>query len=121
MSAMTKLVLGGLGSLAPLFLSFLAIDSKTVFVGLTLAVLLGYAARVVILFVIGALTAYLNKETNRFKAFELGIVAPALISTYIGAANPNNKGTFLEQTGRQRYALQTERTVPYVRNAIFYA
>jgi len=83
-----KILIGGLGALTPVVISLLAIDFETAFVGKSSAVILGYMFRVLLLFYLGGLVAYLHADEHvPLKIFELGIVAPALIMTMINAKN----------------------------------
>jgi hypothetical protein len=82
-----KIVLGGLGALTPIVVNLLVVDSTTIFGGLTALVLIGYVIRIVVLFYLGGLVAYLHKEENSgLQLFELGIVAPALITSLMNGA-----------------------------------
>lgn len=81
-----KIMIGGLGALTPLMVNLLALDLEVLLVNLTLLVSLGYLIRVVVLFYLGGLVAFLHKnENSRIKLFELGIVAPALIISLLNA------------------------------------
>jgi hypothetical protein len=79
--------LGGLGALAPIGLNLAVVDANALLTALTPAVALGYAIRVVILFAVGAFVSYLQRETDRFRAFQLGIAAPALLTGLINGHN----------------------------------
>lgn len=88
LSACEKIFIGGLGALTPVLLNILVIDIEKVFSKLTVLVCVGYAVRVVLLFCIGGMFAYLHKtEHNALKLFELGIVAPALLTTMVNGFN----------------------------------
>ncbi|MEK6697444.1 MAG: hypothetical protein AABZ10_00175 [Nitrospirota bacterium] len=88
MTTRKKIVLGGLGALTPVVLNLIAVDLRTVFYSLTLIAVAGYLVRVIVLFYLGGLVAYLHKaETSPIKLFELGIVAPALITSMLNASN----------------------------------
>jgi hypothetical protein len=96
-----KIVIGGLGALTPIAVNLLVIDFATIFVGLTPLVFVGYVIRVVILFYLGGLVAFLHKdEHNRVKLFELGIVAPALITGLMNAARIDVPKTPAEASNR---------------------
>ena len=87
MTTRQKIFLGGLGALTPVVLNLLAVDLKTTFETIGVFVFAGYALRVVGLFYLGGLVAYLHKDENKpIKLFELGIVAPALLTTLLSAA-----------------------------------
>jgi hypothetical protein len=88
LSARDRILLGGLGALTPILLNFLVLDVEKVFAKVTLIVCVGYAARIVLLFYLGGVVAYLHKtERSAFKLFELGIVAPALLTTMMNGFN----------------------------------
>jgi hypothetical protein len=77
----SKILIGGLGALTPIILNLLVVDLKTTFTTITAVVVLGYLIRVGVLFAIGGGMAYFHKdERNALKLFEIGIVAPALIT-----------------------------------------
>ena len=84
---------GGLGALAPTVISLAIldhasvadyishIDQKTIELG-------GYGFRVLALFAIGGLWAFFHRsEVEPLKLFQLGIVAPAMITGMINASN----------------------------------
>jgi hypothetical protein len=82
-----RIMMGGLGALTPIVLSLLTVDLKTTFTNITFFVIAGYAIRVIVLFYMGGIVAFLHKDENKpLKLFELGIVAPALLMTMISAA-----------------------------------
>src|SRR5262249_21756124 len=83
---------GGLGALAPTIISLAILDHTAVADYLAniegnAAWLGGYAFRFVVLFVIGGLWAYFHRaEIEPLKLFQLGIVAPAMITGMINAS-----------------------------------
>ena len=87
--------LGGLGALAPIVLNLAVVDATALLTGVTPAVVLGYAIRVTFLFAVGAFVSYLQRETDRFRAFQLGIAAPALLT---GVINGHNAAATLPAT-----------------------
>ena len=88
MTTHQKILLGGLGALTPIIINLLVADLRVLLLGLTTLTFLGYVIRVVILFYLGGLVAFLHKdETSPLKLFELGIVAPTLITGLINAGN----------------------------------
>jgi hypothetical protein len=88
MKTYQKIAIGGLGALTPIVMNFLATDAGTTLQNLTPPVFLGYAIRVVCLFYLGGIIAFLHKdEGSPLKLFELGIAAPALITALLNAAN----------------------------------
>lgn len=88
MTTQKKILIGGLGALTPIIMNLLVVDLNILLVNLTLFAFIGYAIRVIVLFYLGGVIAYLHKdEKNQIKIFELGIVAPALITVLINAGN----------------------------------
>lgn len=86
MSTRQKVLIGGLGALAPIVMSLLAIDLEVLLLNFTVLAFLGYGIRVVLLFSVGGFFAFLHKNENSpLRVFELGIVAPALITTLLSA------------------------------------
>lgn len=86
----TRIVIGGLGGVAPVLLNLIVIDLQTLMLDLTALTLISYAIRVAALFTIGSLVAVFHKsETDLFKLFQLGIVAPALITATLNGSNVN--------------------------------
>lgn len=88
MTIKKKILIGGLGALTPIIMNLLVVDLNILLVNLTVFAFIGYAIRVIVLFYLGGVVAYLHKdEKNQIKIFELGIVAPALITVLINAGN----------------------------------
>jgi hypothetical protein len=97
--AMTKIArfgIGGLGGLLPVLASLLAVDlaaiaaivdhNETVSIGLCV----GYGLRVTILFTLGGVMAVLNSEIqNPLALVQIGIAAPALITSFVSGAALN--------------------------------
>ncbi|MDZ7264220.1 MAG: hypothetical protein ONB16_06515 [candidate division KSB1 bacterium] len=96
MSTYKKIFIGGLGALTPIILNLLVIELEVLLLKLTLFAVIGYLIRVIVLFYLGGLMAFLHKdENNPIKIFELGIVAPALITAMLNAGQidvPRMKG-----------------------------
>ncbi len=86
MKTWKKIFIGGLGALTPIIMNLLVVDLEVLLVKLTVFAVLGYVIRVVVLFYLGGITAFLHRDENSpVKIFELGIVAPALITALINA------------------------------------
>ena len=87
-----KVLIGGVGALTPIILNLLVVDLQTTFTSISVLVVLGYLIRVAILFCIGGGMAYFHKdEKSALKLFEIGIVAPALITALMnGTTNVKN-------------------------------
>lgn len=97
MTSKKRFLVGGGGALMPVLISILAIDVGAALgsdSSLTTANIIGIFIRYLILFIIGGVVAYLHEnESNSFKLFELGVAAPALLTSLISAqgilAEPN--------------------------------
>lgn len=94
-----KFLWGGLGALAPILVTFAVADAQQIAEKWTQAnetYISGYVVRVFALFLLGGLWAFLHKsEYEPAKLFQLGIVAPAMVTGLLNAANverPANLG-----------------------------
>jgi len=86
MKTRKKIIIGGLGALTPVIMNLLIVDLDALLVKLTILAFLGYIIRLVALFYLGGFVAFLHKDENSpIKIFELGIVAPALITAMLNA------------------------------------
>jgi hypothetical protein len=79
-------VLGGLGGITPVLLNIIAKDYRIIFVDFTTIVAFGYFLRCIALFIVGAVVAYLHNEKKKIRLFELGIIAPAILTAFINGA-----------------------------------
>lgn len=88
---------GGLGALAPTIISLAILDHSSLAhyisnIDEETFKLVGYGFRVLVLFAIGGLWAYFHRsEVEPLKLFQLGIVAPAMITGMINASNVSNQ------------------------------
>ena len=89
MTSKKRFIVGGGGVLIPILLSILVIDIGAMLDDDSIfseANILGISIRYLVLFIIGGIVAYLHEhETSSFKVFELGVVAPALLTSLISA------------------------------------
>lgn len=89
MTSRKRFLLGGGGALMPVMVSLLAIDIGAALdsdANLTTGNIIGVSIRYLILFIVGGIVAYLHEDEHKpFKLFELGIAAPALITSLITA------------------------------------
>ncbi|MPV71503.1 SPOR domain-containing protein [Burkholderia sp. BE17] len=77
-----RILIAGIGGIAPVFVSLIAVDLETLLLQVTTLAIAAYLIKVAVLFGIGGLTGWLHKsERDLVKIFQLGIVAPALITT----------------------------------------
>lgn len=87
MKCWKKFLIGGAGGIVPVVLNLLVVDYTSLLLNLTVLVAMGYVIRVVVLFGVGGFWAALHSESNKRKLFELGILAPAIITSLINAGN----------------------------------
>jgi hypothetical protein len=107
MKTYKKILIGGLGALTPIIMNLLVIDLEVIFLNVTLFAVFGYLIRVNILFYLGGMTAFLHKdETSPVKIFELGIVAPALITALINAGQIDVQKVNLATENKEIGAIQ---------------
>ena len=79
-----RLLIGGIGGLAPVFALLVAIDFEANLVDASPLKMAGYAVRTVALFLIGGFIAWLHRtEVEPFKLFEIGMGGPALLAGLI--------------------------------------
>ena len=103
MTPKKRFLLGGGGALMPVLVSILALDIGALIaekVYLSAGNLIGLGIRYCVLFVIGGVVAWLHEDENKaFKLFELGIAAPALLTSIITA-----QGVMVDQSANQSYS-----------------
>ena len=118
MTALNRFLWGGLGGLAPILATFVILEAHTIGLyleelhqGGSMLTLIGYGVRVIGLFVVGGLWAGLHKsEVDPKKLFQLGIVAPAMITGMISASNINASADEVEMTSLERPAAMAQLT-----------
>lgn len=80
----SRIIIGGIGGIAPLVISLLVVDLSTLLNDLALMDVIGLTVRCLVLISIGATVGYLHHtEYEPLKVFQLGIAAPALLATAI--------------------------------------
>ena len=97
MTTTRRFLWGGIGGLAPILATFLILEADIIGrylselgQGGSAMTVIGYVVRVIGLFIVGGLWASLHKsERDPKKLFQLGIVAPAMITGMISASNIN--------------------------------
>src|SRR5713101_5605949 len=114
LSSKERIVLGGLGALTPVIVNLVILDLEVMLSQATRFVVLGYALKVLALFYLGAMVAYLHSDEHKpFKVFQLGIVAPALIVAALNAqvgraATQMDRGTPTSQGAYQSFFAVSE-------------
>jgi len=95
----TRITLGALGGISPIIISLLVVDIVQLFNETGLMDGIGLAIRFLVLIFIGGLVGYLhNKEEEPFKLFQLGIAAPALLTTAINGNSIANTTLMIEHS-----------------------
>lgn len=93
MTATKRFFIGASGALLPLLVTLIAFDAAPLIdhpENLTLGICLGAFIRYVALFVLGGVVAALNsRETRPITLVQLGISAPALVSSFVNAQAVN--------------------------------
>jgi hypothetical protein len=97
--------IGGLGGLLPILASLLAVDLTAIATivdhreTISMGLCVGYGLRVLILFALGGLMAVLNSEIeNPFALIQIGIAAPALITSFASGAALNQSRSQISTT-----------------------
>lgn len=102
----TRITLGALGGISPIIISLLVVDVPALISETGLMDGIGLAIRFLVLIFIGGLVGYLhNKEDEPFKLFQLGIAAPALLTTAINGNSIANQTLLKEHTAATEYHL----------------
>jgi hypothetical protein len=87
--------IGGLGALLPLLVTLLAIDVSGLIdhhENLTLGIYVGTVIRYIVLFALGGIVAALNSDEEKpIRLVQLGIAAPALITSFVNLTPANTK------------------------------
>ena len=103
-----RLMLGALGALTPQIANLLVVDLESVLSQANLFSAAGYAIRVLALAGVGMFVAYLHDdETNKVKAFQFGMAAPAML---LAAINGSQLATAQGQVGRAEAAVVSRET-----------
>jgi hypothetical protein len=93
--------IGAMAGITPLLVSLVSVDASVIVKVLVPAIIIGYLIKAAGLMALGAFVVFVNSESDYKKAFQLGLMAPALV---VGALNANN---FNEAT-QEIIELQTE-------------
>ena len=104
MTTQQKVLIGGMGGIIPLFLNLLVIEGEALAKDFDFHFLLGVLVRGFALFLLGGLWVWLHeKEEDRMAIFQLGMLAPALITAAMNGHNykthmPNKSPPPIEKT-----------------------
>ena len=75
----TAMITGALAGTLPILINLINADASTIFEKFDFIVFLGYCLKVILLMGLGAFLVRVNEETDIKKAFQLGIMAPAIV------------------------------------------
>lgn len=111
LSDKNRIIIGGIGGIAPLIISLLVVDLNSLISDLAMMDAIGLTVRCLVLIFVGAMVGYLhNSEHEPFKVFQLGIAAPALLTTAInGYSVIGPAATLKEIKGTAYYSESVDR------------
>lgn len=84
------LLVGAMAGAMPTLANLVSLEAHLIFDGFSYDVFAGYMIKLVGLMALGAFLVFVNKERELSKAFQLGVMAPAIV---IGTLNANNLET----------------------------
>jgi hypothetical protein len=79
--------IGAMAGITPLLVSLISVDVELLADIFVPAIVIGYLIKAIGLMVLGAFVVFVNSESDYKKAFQLGLMAPALV---VGTINANN-------------------------------
>lgn len=94
MTGRNRFLIGGLGAMMPIFVTLLSLDYAAWInhnAEISAGHLIGFSIRYIILFLLGGVIAYLHEdEIKPYKLFQIGIAAPALVTSLVAANSIEN-------------------------------
>jgi len=101
----TRIAIGAIGGISPIIISLLVVDIVQLFNETGLMDGIGLGIRFFVLIFIGGMVGYLhNQEEEPFKLFQLGIAAPALLTTAINGNSIANQTFMKEHAAESQYS-----------------
>ncbi|WP_300673909.1 SPOR domain-containing protein [Desulfoluna sp.] len=79
--------IGAFAAIMPILANLVSIDAALITSSFKTTIMIGYVIKVIVLMILGGFIVYINTETDNKKAFQLGVMAPAIV---IGMLNANN-------------------------------
>jgi len=79
--------IGAAAGITPLMVSLISVDAELILGAFVTRIFIGYLIKAIGLMALGAFVVFVNSESDYKKAFQLGIMAPALIVGSINASN----------------------------------
>jgi hypothetical protein len=102
------MIWGAVAGAATVLAEMLTLDPASLFSDFNWATFFGYCVKIVGLMILGAVVVRVNNETNTQKAFQLGIMAPALIVGIQSGANLNSTEAKLYDVRSQLQQIQQQ-------------
>ena len=94
----TRILVGAIGGISPIIISLLVVDVVALYNSTGLMDGIGLGIRFFVLIFIGGLIGYLHQnEEEPFKLFQLGIAAPALLTTAINGNSVTGNQNLLQE------------------------
>ncbi|WP_434362554.1 SPOR domain-containing protein [Parasalinivibrio latis] len=112
MSLSKPLLVGGIGGALPVIIDLINTDAASLFEGFNPLVFAGYSVRVALLVLLGALWVWVNRETDIRKALQIGIMAPAIIVSYMNGVEVNSSKKMLNIANQELQFQQTQNASP---------
>jgi hypothetical protein len=81
--------IGAMAGITPLMVSLVSVDAEMIVEEFVPTIFIGYMIKAIGLMVLGAFVVFVNSESDFKKAFQLGLMAPALVVGTINASNFN--------------------------------
>lgn len=81
--AKEQVIIGVAAGSTPVLVNLVNVDASLIFAQWDWAVFSGYLIKALVLMLLGGLVVYVNGELQNWKAFQLGIMAPALVVGFL--------------------------------------
>ncbi|MFQ5900160.1 MAG: SPOR domain-containing protein [Thermodesulfobacteriota bacterium] len=79
------LLIGAIAGASPLIVNLVNVDAGLIFDSFEWKIFMGYLIKAIVLMFLGTFLVYVNSEIDKWKAFQIGIMAPAVIISAINA------------------------------------
>ena len=86
----TPVIVGAIGGFFPAFASFYGVTIESIIKNPQLNEIIIFLVKSLMLAAVGGLLVWLNRETDRLKAFQIGLTAPALIVSILNGNTVSN-------------------------------
>jgi len=102
-------LIGAAAGVTPLLVSLISVDAEMIVDNFVPRIFVGYMIKAIGLMALGAFVVFVNSEVDFKKAFQLGIMAPALV---VGTMNANNFSDAKQEIIGLESELESKRTPP---------